>query len=92
MTRKDANLGMDARITRRDLCQGIALAIGAAPFMSLPRETLAAMLSPDYYPPALTGLRGAGLTQCSEQRKELQNNASNQRKAEETETKGMRKG
>ena len=53
------SLGMEARITRRDLCQGIALAIGAAPFMSLPREILAAMLAPDYYPPALTGLRGS---------------------------------
>ena len=55
----DSGLGMDAKITRRDLCQGIALALGAAPFMSLPRETLAAMLAPDYYPPALTGLRGS---------------------------------
>ncbi len=60
MKRKnDGDLGMGAPITRRDLCQGIALAIGAAPFLSLPRETLAAMLSPDYYPPALTGLRGS---------------------------------
>ncbi len=56
--KSDIKLGMDAQITRRDLCQGIALAIGAAPFFSLPRETVAAMLSPDYYPPALTGLRG----------------------------------
>lgn len=53
------DLGMGAPITRRDLCQGIALALGAAPFLSLPRETVAALLSADYYPPALSGLRGS---------------------------------
>lgn len=60
MKRKsDDHLGMGATITRRDLCQGIALALGAAPLLSLPRETVAALLSEDYYPPALTGLRGS---------------------------------
>lgn len=59
MKRKSpGELGMGAAITRRDLCQGMALALGAAPLLSLPRETVAALLSDDYYPPALTGLRG----------------------------------
>ncbi|MBI1732023.1 MAG: NAD(P)-binding protein [Gammaproteobacteria bacterium] len=50
---------MHTKTTRRDLCQGIAVALGAAPFVSLPREAVAALLAPDYYPPALTGLRGS---------------------------------
>ena len=60
---KDAELGMHRGITRRDFLNGVALTIGAA---ILPSDFLAAAdmpagreKSPDYYPPALTGLRGS---------------------------------
>ena len=60
---KDAELGMGRGITRRDFLNGVALTVGAA---ILPSDLLAAAdmqaereKSPDYYPPALTGLRGS---------------------------------
>ncbi len=60
---KDRELGMGRGITRRDFLNGVALAAGAA---VLPSELLAVAdmqagreLSSDYYPPALTGLRGS---------------------------------
>ncbi len=60
---KDAELGMRRGITRRDFLNGVALTVGAA---ILPPDLLAAAdmqagreKSPDYYPPALTGLRGS---------------------------------
>ena len=60
---KDRELGMDRGITRRDFLNGVALTVGAA---ILPSDLLAAIdapvgaeKSPDYYPPALTGLRGS---------------------------------
>jgi len=60
---KDKELGMDRRITRRDFLDGVALTAGAS---LLPPHLLAALQndldpekSPDYYPPALTGLRGS---------------------------------
>jgi spermidine dehydrogenase len=60
---KDRELGMGRGITRRDFLNGVALAAGAA---MLPSDLLAAAdmqagreQSPDYYPPALTGLRGS---------------------------------
>jgi spermidine dehydrogenase len=60
---KDRELGMDRGITRRDFLNGVALAVGAA---ILPSDLSAATVippgaekSPDYYPPALTGLRGS---------------------------------
>jgi spermidine dehydrogenase len=56
---EDRALGMDRQITRRDFLNGVALTIGAA---LLPAGKATANLSPetkpDYYPPALTGLRG----------------------------------
>ena len=60
---KDKQLGMDRRITRRDFLDGMALTIGAAIvpsslFLGCERHT-AAEQSPNYYPPALTGLRGS---------------------------------
>jgi len=61
--RKDRELGMGRGITRRDFLNGVALTAAAA---MLPSHLLAAAdmqatreQSPDYYPPALTGLRGS---------------------------------
>ena len=60
---KDKQLGMDHRITRRDFLNGVALTVGAAIvpsslFLACERH-LEPEQSPDYYPPALTGLRGS---------------------------------
>ena len=53
------NLGMDRRITRRDFVNGISAAAGA---LALPQLTEAQAFaperSPDYYPPASSGMRG----------------------------------
>jgi spermidine dehydrogenase len=58
---KDRALGMDRNITRRDFLNGVAVTVGAA---MLPAAFFAGVdsdpeKSPDYYPPALTGLRGS---------------------------------
>ncbi|HEX6806230.1 MAG TPA: NAD(P)-binding protein [Terriglobales bacterium] len=60
---KDKDLGMDRAITRRDFLNGVAFTAGAS---LLPPHLLAAFQqdldpekSPNYYPPALTGLRGS---------------------------------
>src|SRR5437660_2729050 len=59
----DKELGMDRSITRRHFLNGVAVTAGAS---LLPPHMLAALQhdlgpekSPDYYPPALTGLRGS---------------------------------
>jgi len=59
----DKDLGMHRNITRRDFLNGVAVTSGLA---MLPPHMLAALQhdldpekSPDYYPPALTGLRGS---------------------------------
>jgi spermidine dehydrogenase len=57
----DRELGMNRRITRRDFLNGVAVTAGAA---LMPWQLLAAgeanqEPSSDYYPPALTGLRGS---------------------------------
>jgi spermidine dehydrogenase len=56
----DRELGMRRNITRRDFLNGVAVTAGAA---LMPWHLLAADVdpekSPDYYPPALTGLRGS---------------------------------
>jgi len=59
----DRELGMRREITRRDFLNGVALTLGAA---IVPSYLFAAFdaeadpeKSPDYYPPALTGLRGS---------------------------------
>src|SRR5260221_11075149 len=59
----DKDLGMHCSITRRDFLNGVALTAGAA---LLPPNLIAALQSdldpeksPNYYPPALTGLRGS---------------------------------
>ena len=56
-------LGMRREITRRDFLNGVALTVGAA---IVPAHLFAAFdlqadpeKSPDYYPPALKGLRGS---------------------------------
>jgi spermidine dehydrogenase len=62
---QDRELGMDRKITRRDFLDGVALAVGGAVVAStVPRGfglsglDSAQEKNPDYYPPALTGLRG----------------------------------
>jgi spermidine dehydrogenase len=55
----DRELGMKRNITRRDFLNGVAVTAGAA---LMPWHLLAAgqpEQPPDYYPPALTGLRGS---------------------------------
>ena len=60
---RDKDLGMDCGITRRDFLNGVAVTAGVA---ALPPHLLAVLQhdfdpekSTDYYPPALTGLRGS---------------------------------
>jgi spermidine dehydrogenase len=61
---RDRELGMHRRITRRDFLNGVVMTAGAA---MLPWDLFAAGLgkeqepekSPNYYPPALTGMRGS---------------------------------
>jgi spermidine dehydrogenase len=57
----DRELGMKRNITRRDFLNGVAVTAGAA---MMPWHVFAGGVSdpeksPDYYPPALTGLRGS---------------------------------
>ena len=64
---RDRELGMQRKITRRDFLNGVAVTAGAA---MMPWDLSAAGLgagqaavgpetSPNYYPPALTGMRGS---------------------------------
>ena len=62
---KHRELGMDRKITRRDFLDGAALAVGGAlvasavpPMFGLSGPDSAPEKNADYYPPALTGLRG----------------------------------
>jgi spermidine dehydrogenase len=61
--KRDHELGMGARITRRDFLNGVALTVGAAairPEMwAAAASDLEAQDAPGYYPPAKTGLRGS---------------------------------
>jgi spermidine dehydrogenase len=52
----DRYLGLGRPITRRDFLNGASIAITGS---LLPRELTAALQSPEYYPPALTGMRGS---------------------------------
>jgi spermidine dehydrogenase len=52
-------LGLDRAITRRDFLNGIAVGVAGASLLGVSRRSEAAQLSADYYPPALTGLRGS---------------------------------
>jgi spermidine dehydrogenase len=57
----DRELGMQRHITRRDFLNGVAVAAGAAltPWHLLAAGDIDPEKSSDYYPPALTGLRGS---------------------------------
>src|SRR5579862_4041035 len=57
----DPQLGMNRRITRRDFLNGVAITAGAAllPGQLFAQGEQVSQTSPDYYPPALTGLRGS---------------------------------
>jgi spermidine dehydrogenase len=61
--KKDHELGMDRSITRRDFLNGVAVGVGgllaAGPaFGALSPGEFAPEKAADYYPPALTGMRG----------------------------------
>jgi spermidine dehydrogenase len=58
----DRELGMHRRITRRDFLNGVAVTAGASlmPWHLLAAEDVSdPEKSPNYYPPALTGMRGS---------------------------------
>jgi spermidine dehydrogenase len=57
---RDRELGMYRKITRRDFINGVAVTAGASlmPWQLLGAETLSQQ-SANYYPPALTGMRGS---------------------------------
>jgi spermidine dehydrogenase len=57
----DRELGMKRSITRRDFLNGVAVTAGAAfvPWQLFAGDDVDPEKSPDYYPPALTGLRGS---------------------------------
>src|SRR5271163_1474689 len=57
----DRELGMHCNITRRDFLNGVAVTAGAAlmPWHLFASGDSNPEKSPDYYPPALTGLRGS---------------------------------
>ncbi len=64
MKRKDRELGLGRRISRRDFVNGVA--VGTAGILAAPQALEALALDalepeqrPDYYPPALSGLRGS---------------------------------
>ena len=62
-TIEDRDLGMHRGITRRDFVNGVGVAVGgslAAPGLLSARDgTHYASPAQDYYPPALTGMRGS---------------------------------
>lgn len=57
----DRKLGMHRRISRRQFCQGSAVALGAslAPWAQASGFNGSPEMTAGYYPPAMTGLRGA---------------------------------
>ena len=61
MDRRDRELGMHRRITRRDFINGVAVTAGAAmmPWHLVAADATARENSAAYYPPAQTGLRGS---------------------------------
>lgn len=61
MRARDRELGMHHKITRRDFMNGVAMTAGAAmlPAHLLAQAAALPQSSADYYPPALTGMRGS---------------------------------
>jgi spermidine dehydrogenase len=63
MDKKDRELGMHCPITRRDFLNGVAIGVGGS-LLGVPllaafgSDELAPEKAADYYPPALTGMRG----------------------------------
>jgi spermidine dehydrogenase len=66
--KRDRELGMDRQITRRDFLNGFGITVGGGFVLSnhewlnafgLPQSPFAAEKDPNYYPPALTGMRGS---------------------------------
>ncbi|NKB32642.1 MAG: NAD(P)-binding protein [Pseudomonadales bacterium] len=56
----DRDLGMHRNITRRDFVSGVGKVVGGsliAPQLALAQQSN--LISPDYYPPMLTGMRGS---------------------------------
>jgi spermidine dehydrogenase len=60
--KRDRDLGMHCPISRRDFLNGIAVGVGgtlvAEPLLAMGGEDYAPEKAADYYPPALTGMRG----------------------------------
>jgi spermidine dehydrogenase len=61
--KRDRELGMNRRITRRDFLNGVAIGIGALGYASAPAlasslQSAPATTSGEAYPPSLTGMRG----------------------------------
>ena len=56
---RDRELGMHRKITRRDFINGVAVTAGAAMMPWHLAEAAAAQTPSNYYPPALTGMRGS---------------------------------
>ncbi len=54
----DRDLGMSSRISRRDFLNGVALTVGAS-LVPSSLDAFTGGTEHDYYPPALTGLRGS---------------------------------
>lgn len=61
MESQDRELGMRRKITRRDFINGVAVTAGAAmmPWQLFGSDSADPEKSPNYYPPALTGMRGS---------------------------------
>jgi spermidine dehydrogenase len=66
--KRDRELGMDRQITRRDFLDGFGIAVGGGFVLAnhewlnafgLPQSPFAPEKDPNYYPPALTGMRGS---------------------------------
>jgi len=66
--KRDHELGMDRRITRRDFLNGFGIAVGGGFVLEnhewlkafgLPQSPFAPEKNPNYYPPTLTGMRGS---------------------------------
>jgi spermidine dehydrogenase len=58
---RDRDLGIHRKITRRDFLNGVAMTAGAAmmPWDLFAEQSASPEKSPNYYPPALAGMRGS---------------------------------